>query len=183
MDLLHIPKQLYYRWEKNSKDECVYNLENVIEKSLDKAQKIKEYYSKQKMDLKWKQFKLIVENIIQKAFDNYIPLDIYENKNEFVLETDLWTEDNFCIKYICKCLQYGIKNYQKKYYGVTSLNGKSHVKYRRCIDCGKLIVINKKDNQTVRCDECQKKYRRKYKTQKDIERYWRKKSEISDSTN
>ena len=157
MDLLHIPKQLYYRWEKNSKDECVYNLENVIEKSLDKAQKIKEYYSKQKMDLKWKQFKLIVENIIQKAFDNYIPLDIYENKNEFVLETDLWTEDNFCIKYICKCLQYGIKNYQKKYYGVTSLNGKSHVKYRRCIDCGKLIVINKKDNQTVRCAECQHK--------------------------
>ena len=43
--------------------------------------------------------------------------------------------------------------------------------------------MDSKDNQTVRCDECQHKYRRKYKTQKDIERYWRRKNEISDSTN
>ena len=183
MDLLHVPKQLYYRWEKNNKDECINNLQDKIEESISKAEELKNQYSKQKMDLAWKQYKPIVEEIIHKAFNNYISLDKYENKNEFVLDTDLWTEDNFCIKYICRCLQTAIKNYQKKYYGLYIKGSKDKVKYKRCINCGRQILVDSKDNQTVRCDECQHKYRRKYKTQKDIERYWRRKNEISDSTN
>lgn len=157
MDLLHIPKQLYYRWEKNNKDECINNLLDKIEESISKAQELKNQYSKQKMDLTWKQYKPIVEEIIHKAFVNYISLDKYENKNEFVLDTDLWTEDNFCIKYICKCLQYGIKDYQKKYYGLPLIGSLDKRKYKRCIDCGRIIITNKKNNQTVRCDECQHK--------------------------
>ena len=56
-------------------------------------------------------------------------------------------------------------------------------KFINCNDCGRLMKLYSKDNQTVRCAECQHKYRRKYKTQKDIERYWRKKNSFSDSTN
>ena len=107
------------------------------------------------MNLTWKQFKPVVEKYIRRAFVNYIPLDEYENKNEFVLDTDLWTEDNFAIKYLCECLQQGIKNYQKEYYGVPILGSMDKRKYKRCKDCDRLFIINNKDNQTIRCKECQ----------------------------
>jgi len=158
MDLLHIPKKLYYRWEKNNNDECVENLKETIQNSLDKAQNLKSVYAKQKMELTWKQFKPTIENIIRKAFNNYIPLDEYEDKNHIIVKTDLWTDDNFCIKYICKCLQQDIKHFQKEYYGVGFLGNRSAWKYARCSDCGKLIVIKIKDNQTKRCKECQHKH-------------------------
>lgn len=32
----------------------------------------------------------------------------------------------------------------------------------KCVDCGKDFLINSKDNNTHRCDECYKKYRKKY---------------------
>lgn len=32
-----------------------------------------------------------------------------------------------------------------------------------CVDCGKEINVDAKDNQTIRCNDCYKKYRRKYK--------------------
>lgn len=176
MDLLHIPKQLYYRWEKNNKDECINNLLDKIEESISKAQELKNQYSKQKMDLTWKQYKPIVEEIIHKAFNNYISLDKYENKNEFVLDTDLWTEDNFCIKYICRCLQTAIKNYQKKYYGLYIKGSKDKVKYKRCIDCGRQILVDSKDNQTVRCDECYSKWREQKSREKSLRYYYKQKN-------
>lgn len=55
-------------------------------------------------------------------------------------------------------------------------------RFIRCVECDRLVRVNVKDNSTTRCNECQQKYRRKYKTQKDIERYHRNKI-ISDSTN
>ena len=157
MELLHMPKATYYRWEKYHDEDDVKDLANRITESLNKAQELKNQYSKQKMKLTWKQFKPIVEEIIHKAFNNYISLDKYENKNEFVLDTDLWTEDNFCIRYICRCLQTAIKNYQKKYYGLYVKGSKDRIKYKRCIDCGRQIAVISKDNQTVRCAECQHK--------------------------
>mgnify|MGYP000891198420 CR=1 FL=1 len=157
MKLLHIPKIKYYRWEKYNDANDIRNLENVIIQSLDQAQKLKDQYSKQKMKLTWKQFKPFAEEYLRKGFDNYVPLDQYENKTEFILDTDLWTEDNFAIKYLCRCLQLGIKNEQKKYYGLYIKGSKNKIKYRRCVDCGNLIWIKNKDNQTTRCEECQHK--------------------------
>jgi len=34
-----------------------------------------------------------------------------------------------------------------------------------CVDCGRQILVDSKDNQTVRCDECYKKYRNEYQKQ------------------
>ena len=34
-----------------------------------------------------------------------------------------------------------------------------------CIDCGREVSVGSKDNQTVRCDECYKKYRNEYQKQ------------------
>ena len=70
-----------------------------------------------------------------------------------------------------------MKNYQKEHRGYQKIETKTIT----CIDCGKEVKVDALDNQTTRCKECYNKYRRRYKTQKDIERYHKKK--ISDSTN
>ena len=173
MELLHTPKKLYFRWEKNQNDcKNVDDLSGILTESLLQAEELKNQYSKQKMNLTWKQFKPVVEKYIRRAFENYIPLDEYENKNEFVLNTDLWTEDNFAIKYICNCLQQSMKNYQKEYYGIPVLGSMDKRKYKRCKDCNKLFVVNNKDNQTTRCKECQ--HGRDIKRQNKWRDEWRK---------
>ena len=157
MELLHMPKTTYYRWEKYHDENDIDDLENRIRENLNKAQELKNQYSKQKMQLTWKQFKPFVEEYLRRGFNNYISLDEFENKEQFVLDTDLWTEDNFAIRYLCRCLQLGIKNEQKKYYGLSVFGSLDKRRYKRCIDCGELFWVKNKDNQTVRCAECQHK--------------------------
>jgi hypothetical protein len=45
---------------------------------------------------------------------------------------------------------------------------KIEYKYIHCLDCDKKVKVDSKDNQTVRCDECYKKWRqeRKLETQR-----------------
>jgi len=163
MNLLHMTKTLYFRWEKNQNDcKNVDDLSGILTESLLQAEELKNQYSKQKMNLTWKQFKPVVEKYIRRAFENYIPLDEYENKNEFVLDTDLWTEDNFAIKYICNCLQQSMKNYQKEYYGLYIKGSKDKIQYKRCKDCGKMFVVNSIVKNIKRCTECQDENRKEY---------------------
>ena len=42
-------------------------------------------------------------------------------------------------------------------------------RFIKCIDCGEIVEIKERDGQTYRCDNCQKNYRRKYKTIKQQE--------------
>ena len=46
----------------------------------------------------------------------------------------------------------------------------------KCIDCGKNFIRYKKYKNQVRCPECQAKYRRKYKAEKEKERRKKKKN-------
>jgi len=156
MELLHTPKKLYFRWEKNQNDcKNVDDLLGMLTESLVQAEELKNQYSKQKMNLTWKQFKPVVEKYLRRAFENYIPLDEYENKNEFVLDTDLWTEDNFAIKYICNCLQQNMKHYQKEYYGLSNKGSRDKRKYKRCLECGKMFLVDGIVKNVKRCSECQ----------------------------
>ena len=176
MELLHMPKTTYYRWEKYHDENDIDDLENRIRENLNKAQELKNQYSKQKMQLTWKQFKPFVEEYLRRGFNNYISLDEFENKTKFVLDTDLWTEDNFAIRYLCRCLQNGIKDYQKKYYGLYRKGKRSKLKIKRCIDCGELFWVKNKDNQTVRCAECYKKWREQKSREKSLRYYHRHKN-------
>jgi predicted Zn-ribbon and HTH transcriptional regulator len=124
------------------------------------------------MNLTWKQFKPVVEKYIKRAFENYIPLDEYENKNEFVLDTDLWTEDNFAIKYICNCVQQGMKDYQKEYYGLYRKGKRSRLKYKRCQDCGKMFLVDRIVKNKKRCDECQEVLREEQNKEKSARYYY-----------
>ena len=72
-------------------------------------------------------------------------------------------EDNFAIAYLCKGLDGYMRNYQKKYYGL-SINCRK--KYSRC-GCGSLYVKN--SNRQKLCPDCRKeieKYRSKICMQK-----------------
>lgn len=42
-------------------------------------------------------------------------------------------------------------------------------RFIKCIDCGEIVEIKTRDGQTCRCDNCQKIYRRTYKTKKQQE--------------
>lgn len=152
MDLLHTPKRLYFRWEKYHDKNDINDLGHRIKENLDKAQELKNQYAKQKMKLTWNQFKPFVEECLRKSFNNYIPLDKFEDKTKFVLDIDFITEDNFAISYICKWLDGEMKQFQKRYYGISRL--KKGEKVKRCDDCGRLFVIKKKDNRATRCNVC-----------------------------
>lgn len=45
-----------------------------------------------------------------------------------------------------------------------------------CVDCGKEFVVDARITNKVRCDDCQEIYRRKYKAEKELERYHKNKN-------
>jgi hypothetical protein len=155
MDLLKKPKQMYYRWKNGEEFDpelLTCNIENILEQSV----KVKEKYSKQKMKITWNEYKKIISPYFKRMFDNFIPLEQYENKTVLTITTDLWCEDNYCIAYLCKGLDGYMRNYQKEYYGVNK-----HKNIKRCIDCGCLYEAKKKANNRLRCPVCYNKERQR----------------------
>lgn len=160
MQLIKTPQKLYYRWLKGEEfnpDELTTLIDDVI----NEAEIVKEKLAKEKMKLSWNEYKKVVEKYFRKMFDNFIPLDEYETKNEMVLTIDTWNEDNYCIRYFCKGLNGYFKNYQKEYYGlyVPSI-GKDILKLKRCKNCGCLFKYNA-PNQ-INCPKCQENLRTIY---------------------
>ena len=158
-------------------------------------------YIKQKMKLKWNDYKKEVEKCFRKCFDNYKSLDDYENGNYITLYVDTWCEDNFYIKYFCKSLNGHFKDYQKVYYDVRKRDKKSRCtkcgklfkqehcnqklcdecsKYHPietktiiCQDCGKSVMIDARNMTKTRCDECQKVRDTELKAERN-KRYYQK---------
>lgn len=84
----------------------------------------------------------------------------------------------------CGILIRGTANNSRRY--CNECNGSNPVGKKKivCSDCGIVFLVSAKDHMTTRCPSCYSIYRRKYKTEKDIERYHRNKQEKnSDSTN
>lgn len=159
MNLLKTPYILYYRWIKGvemNADELI----NVIESSIYKANELKSVYQKQKMKLSWNEYKKIIEEFLQRAFNNCKLIEDYENEkltNKYIYE--LASEDNFYISYICNSLEGEMMMWQKKYYEV-----RQHQSYKRCKECGKMIEKVWKNTQY--CAEC------KIKKRKETKRNW-----------
>ncbi|MGN1342038.1 MAG: hypothetical protein ACI4VL_02260 [Bacilli bacterium] len=161
MDLLKTPKNLYFRWIKGF-DIDFDNLTCDIDNAISKANELKSVYQEQKMKLSWEDYKAEIEKFLRKAFDNCILIDEYEKKNGVPSNYYLYefaTDDNFYIRYICKSLDGEMLKYQKRHYKV-----KDHKKYKRCKECGALFELRTYNQQ--RCKDCQKKYNRKNKTEK-----------------
>jgi hypothetical protein len=158
MDLIKLPKQMFYRWKSGevyNPNTLIFQLDDILSKSAE----VKEKYAKQKMSIEWNEYKTLIIPYFKRMFENYIPLEKFEDKNYLTIDIETWNEDNFAVAYLCKGLDGYMRNYQKKYYGV-----REHQKYKYCISCGKLIEDKSKTKPIKYCDECKVNYRlKKYK--------------------
>ena len=160
MNLLNTPKRLYYQWIDGVEMDAD-ELTTIIDDAIDNAQKLKATYQKQKMELSWSEYKKVIEGFFQRCFDNCKLIEDYEKDSKYCGIYDFMNEDNFYIKYFCNRLEGNMKDYQKHYYGLKYSSRKG---YKRCKDCGGLFEFRAKNQR--RCIDCQKKYNRKNKTEK-----------------
>ena len=154
MNLLNTPKRLYYQWIDDIEMDAD-KLTTIIDDAIDDAQKLKITYQKQKMELSWSEYKKVIEGFFQRCFDNCKLIEDYEKDSKYCGIYDFMNEDNFYIKYFCKCLETYMKNYQKQYYGLYVKGSKNKgYKIKRCKTCGKMIKNT--GNKKMYCDECAK---------------------------
>ena len=154
MNLLNTPKRLYYQWVDGVEIDAD-ELTTIIDDAIDDAQKLKVTYQKQKMELSWSEYKKVIEGFFQRCFDNCKLIEDYEKDSKYYGIYDFMNEDNFYIKYFCKCLETYMKNYQKQYYGLYVKGSKNKgYKIKRCKTCGKMIKNT--GNKKMYCDECAK---------------------------
>lgn len=83
--------------------------------------------------------------------------------------------ENFIRCRECGILVRGNKAGTKKYCNTCSAYTPKETKIIACVDCGKEFEVDSKNNQSCRCNECYTIYRRKYKSQKELERYYKNK--------
>ena len=155
MDLLKKPKLMYFDWLSGTEMDAD-TVTDIIDDTIDKAEKLKQRFQMEKMTLSWNEYKKVIEGFLRRCFDNCKLIEEYEDKTQIVNNYDFITEDNFYVKYINRYMDREIVQYQKKYYGV-----KQHKKYSRCKRCGG--IIEKTGNKRLYCDDCRK--------QNDLERY------------
>ena len=84
--------------------------------------------------------------------------------------------DNFIRCADCGILTRGNKNGTKRYCKDCSGYTPQEMKTVVCVDCGEEFQVSAMANRTSRCQECYKEYRKKYKSQKELERYYKNKS-------
>lgn len=155
MDLLKTPKRLYYEWISGI-DVDVDTVTEIIDNSMDNAEKVKLRLQIEKMSLSWNEYKKVIEEFLRKCFDNCKLIGEYEDKTKINTQLDFLTEDHFYVGYICRTLESYFKNYQKEYYGVRHGHGNI---YSRCKQCGS--IIEKTNNRILYCKKCYKKINQK----------------------
>lgn len=159
MDLLKIPKRLYYEWTSGI-DMNADTVTEIIDDVIDNAEKIKKRLQMEKMTLPWNEYKKVIEGFLRRCFDNCKLIEEYEDKTKITTRLDFLTEDHFYVGYVCKTLENYFRNYQKEYYGVR--RGHKNV-YSRCKQCGS--IIEKTGNKRLYCNKCGK--------ERELERYKR----------
>ena len=159
-------KNIYFSYLNGECDNVLKDLEEN-EKEI---KKIKKESIEKKLDLTWEEYKDLINRIIPKIFDNYIPMDKRIAEGTWKPSYNLdWDEDNYIIGYFNKYLDGEIKSYIRR----TKNNWVS--KRKNCENCGKEIVIeNKYDGSTKYCDRCKRemvlKSKRKYWHNKKLEK-------------
>lgn len=148
--LLLTPKREYYNVIKqieNGQTVDYHSIKGKIEISLMQAEEIKIASLEKKIDMKWSEYKSLINTYIERLFNNYIPPHDYEEEYgwEMKVSVDGWSEDNYIIKYFCKSLSGYMRNY------VASLQPKERKK-KYCLTCG--VEIESNSNRQKYCNEC-----------------------------
>ena len=81
INLLNTPKQLYYQW-KNGVEMDSGELNTAISEAMNNAERLKVTYQKQKMNLPWKDYKIVIEGFLQKILNNCKLIEDYEDKQK-----------------------------------------------------------------------------------------------------
>lgn len=155
MNLLKIPKKLYYQWISGI-DMNAETVTELIDDAIDNARKTKSKLQQGKMSLSWNEYKKVIEEFLRRCFDNCKLIGEYEDKTKIITIFNFLTEDNFYVGYICRSLEGEILKWQKKYYNI-----RDHKKYSRCKQCGSMI--EKTGNKRLYCDKCAKAKERERK--------------------
>jgi hypothetical protein len=150
MDLIKQPKQMYYRW-KSGEEYDVTTLTSQIDNIIADSINVKEKYAKQKMNISWNAYKKLIAPYFKRMFENFVPLEDFEDKSHLTIDINTWNEDNFAIAYLCKGLDGYMRNYQKEYYGV-----KRNKPIKRCLCCGDIMYDKDKTKPHKYCDKCKK---------------------------
>lgn len=148
MDLLKKPKLMYFDWLSGTEMDAD-TVTDIIDDTIDKAEKLKQRFQMEKMTLSWNEYKKVVEGFLRRCFDNCKLIEEYEDKTQIVNNYDFIIEDNFYVKYINRSLNTYFQNYQKDYYSVR--RGHNN-KYSRCERCGG--IIEKTGNRILYCNNC-----------------------------
>lgn len=148
MDLLKKPKLMYFDWLSGTEMDAD-TVTDIIDDTIDKAEKLKQRFQMEKMTLSWNEYKKLIEGFLRRCFDNCKLIEEYEDKTQIVNNYDFITEDNFYVKYINRSLDGEMRKYQKRYYGI-----RDHKKYSRCKRC--CGIIEKTNNRVKYCKECGK---------------------------
>ncbi len=157
--LLLTPKREYFRLVNNKNqhgnlDDVNYDeVKRTLEEALQEAELIKLDSINKKYDMKFSQYKQLINSYIKRIFDNYTSVEEYENKYGWNLDVkvDGWLEDNYVISYFCKSLTGYLKNY------IRSIK----MPVKKCMICGANIP-----RRNTYCNSCYKIFRRQYKTNK-----------------
>ena len=167
MDLLKKPKLMYFDWLSGIEMDAD-TVTDIIDDTIDKAEKLKHRFQNEKMILSWNEYKKVVEGFLRKCFDNCKLIGEYEDKTQIVNNYDFITEDNFYVKYINKSLDGEMRKYQKRYYSLPQTSRKG---YSRCKRCGGIIERkNKHDYSSIYCNDC-KKIKIKEQTRERVKRH------------
>ena len=125
MNLLKIPKKLYYQWISGI-DMNAETVTELIDDAIDNARKTKSKLQQEKMSLSWNEYKKVIEEFLRRCFDNCKLIGEYEDKTKIITIFNFLTEDNFYVGYICRSLEGEILKWQKKNYNI-----RYHKKYYR----------------------------------------------------
>ncbi len=167
MDLLKTPKKLYYQWIGGNEFE-VLCVTDIIDNSIQDSIVVKEKFQKQKMELSWESYKVLIEGFLRRCFNNCKLIGEYEDKTRLLSRFDFLTEDNFYVRYINRSLDGEIRKYQKRKYGLPQSSRKG---YKRCNVCGDIFEIhNKHDFTTKYCEKCKNEVVR-YQTKIRVQKY------------
>lgn len=151
--LLLSPKHEYFKAIediKNGHEANYKEIKNRIEIALIQSAEIKENAAKNKTNLKWNEYKELINTYIDRLFENYKPPHEYEEENGWKMKVtrDGWSEDNYVVKYFCKSLTGYLRNY------VNSVRPKEKKK-KTCLVCKTEIIVENLNKKY--CNKCLKK--------------------------
>lgn len=150
--LLLTPKNEYFKTiDKLKNDESVNanEIENRIFNAFDIAEQSKEKCLEKKLNIKWKDYKKLINTYFERMFNNYIPPHEYELQHgwEMNVNVDGWNEDNYIIKYFCKSLTGYLRNYVRD-------SKPKEVKKKNCSVCNTAFIYS--SNKRIYCDKCKR---------------------------